>query len=324
MYNNTIFQYPEYPPTDWLLDPHGIFAWMSGHASALHDNGIPDAIIPQIIRTRIACCGRRVSDREILAAIRAALPYSHHAHPVVERKLPIDPPSAIQRLIGLSKMKFEEIPQDPGKIIPRGYYCDYVCIGYHLEDMVTLPQLDIDAPMDTYSVVVPAVMSYQNGIRDKRWETRSRSNFNTGKVYATVVSLPHLPLEKQVAEILNLSSNSSLALVVWTSENTIEGWFSTSSMREGWLAFCEKAIALGANPSIKIHCQPYALPAGIDQCNGRRNTIIYLDPPVLSAMHGDAACPPTQGKKRVRAENKRQRRKGKKQRRKWPRKSNFL
>lgn len=216
-------------------------------------------------------------------------------------------PPEILKLCNFSEVPVEEIPQAPEIIIPRGYNEDLVCIGHRLGDMVTLGRRELEVTWDTYSMIVPAVMKDRKGYIPKKKEYRSHTNENTGKVYATVVSIPHLPLDEQLKVIIELRREAKLALVVWMGENHIEGWFSTCSMREERLAFCRRAMARGADWRIKLPYTPYGLPGGVDQETGRRNTIVFVDKTALLEMHWDASMASPEKPSRSQRKNARQR-----------------
>ncbi len=195
------------------------------------------------------------------------------------------------------------LPQPAERLAAAGYREDLICIGHHLGDMQTLSRRELDDPLGSYSLIVPAVMKARNGYRLGRDSIGPRTNDNTGKVYAVVFSAPHLSLRDQINAIRKLNNHGKLALLVKVGETHIEGWFPTATLQKGIARFCDIAMSLGAKWSIRIKCQPYALPGGINFRTKQRHRVIYLEEQALRIMHGDAATAPVAGTRgRVKAE----------------------
>jgi len=197
-------------------------------------------------------------------------------------------------LIKSSPVIQERIPQSADFYIPRGYHHNLISIGRgNLWDpFETLERDTLDAPLGTYSWIVPAVMTAHSGYRKAGDGMGPRTNDNTGKVYASVFSAPHLTVSEQVRAIKRLRNHARLAIVVQVDEMHIEGWFPTATIKVGRKSFCDMAMALGANRSIRFKCQPYALPGGISFRTNLLNRVIFLDEKALEIMHRDAAIAP--------------------------------
>jgi hypothetical protein len=127
------------------------------------------------------------------------------------------------------------------------------CTAYHEKFRGLLP---------AYTFIVPSPMSSQQG-RTKQGKLSAHCEANTGPRRFLVVEFDYGRLDQQAALLWHLTRFAPLALVVFSGNKSMHGWFLCEGQPEDKLRrFFDYAVSLGADPKTWSRCQFVRMPDG--------------------------------------------------------------
>jgi hypothetical protein len=278
------------PFDKWLANPsskglhHNIFVIA---AYSLEEGWSQEEIFDML---RKACDGvedRYVPDREIREAI-------HYAYSRITGNTTLgiawSPEDRVFRaeILQLYPADKQELKaQIPAPVPPLTYLRtlykgnDLLCIGRTAVKFRTLPLSSIpedDKDLALCEFINPSPMSAVVGLTAYGVQSEHAKS-NTGpRVYGVIEFDNGTPLE-HAAILKYLATKLPLAMMVFSGNASLHGWFKTSYAAEEMVKkFYEEAVLLGADPKMFSACQFSRLPMGRHGATGRTQRVIYFNP----------------------------------------------
>ncbi len=152
-------------------------------------------------------------------------------------------------------------------------------IGRSFRDRITKPREFWRGRLSRSQFIVPSPMSAEKGsTTDGRSSGRSLSN--TGLRRFIVVEFDQGTTDDHASLINHLgSAGAALALVVFSGNKSLHGWFFCDGVKESALrSWFDYAITLGADRQMWVRSQFTRIPDGRNGRTGQRQSVLYFDP----------------------------------------------
>jgi hypothetical protein len=280
----------------------GVHKWLFRIARQLHCHRDDEEIF-KLLKAETLDCGRPVPDREIWAAIKgsatcawqprndgsidsepsqAATPRWPAADYKLQARLAGKTPWDLYDLWEASSAGFDDDGSHAEEVLPLLFPGDdtLVCVAWEKTKAVTAPLSEFRGELETLQFIVASPMSKLIG-QNLEGKESSRCLDNTGPRRFLPVEFDSGPLDLQAALLWHLGTIWPLALVVFSGNKSLQGWFvvgqSTEAKQHDFFAY---ALRLGACDSTWTRCQLVRAPGGLRD-NGQHQVIYYFAPEVL-------------------------------------------
>ena len=151
-----------------------------------------------------------------------------------------------------------------------------LCCAQLKERPKTRPREEWRGRMSKLQHIVPSPMSALEGRRKSDGKLSARTEANTGPRRFLVCDFDHGTTDDHAAIILHLATRAPLALVVYSGNKSLHGWFYCDGQSEERVRqFMSLAVTLGADPALWLRSQFVRLPDGIRE-GGNRQTVYFL------------------------------------------------
>jgi hypothetical protein len=270
----------------------GVHKWLFRVSRQLHSHRDSEDIF-ELLKAVTADCGRPVSDREIRAAIKDSAACAWHpqngAHVdnINRSSTPRWPPADYKlqaRIAGRyrwglydlwkqSTVRFDDAKSHAEEVVPLLFPGDcLICAGWKNYEAFTVPLSEFRGKLATLQFIVASPMSKQFG-RNLDGKESLRCLDNTGPRKFLPIEFDSGSLDLQAALLWHLGTIWPLALVCFSGNKSLQGWFvvgqSTEAKQRDFFAY---ALRLGACDSTWTPCQLVRAPGG-RRDNGQHQVI---------------------------------------------------
>ena len=278
----------------------GVHGWLFKCARVLHHfYGADKADMADLLESAAAGCGRNPDQREIEEAINnsASCAWQPGKNFVRSRRISKWPPPNHEQieaitssqdapglvdLWALSPRRLDTEDSQAEAVVDALFSKDaLLCCARLKERPKTKPREEWRGRMSKLQHIVPSPMSALEGRRKSDGKLSARTEANTGPRRFLVCDFDHGTLDAHAAIILHLATRAPLALVVFSGNKSLHGWFYCHGQPEERVCqFMSQAVTLGADPALWLRSQFVRMPDGIRE-GGNRQTIYFFNPEVI-------------------------------------------
>jgi hypothetical protein len=276
----------------------GVHNWLFRVARQLHAH-LPAVEIVARLESRVQCCGRHVSRKEIEDAVKNALACawqpSGNAAPVQsvakwpvvnqeQREAIVRDNGGLADLWGESKPRIEDNVAHTEAIIDRLFPGNpLLCCGKSNSDFDTKPREDWRGKMSALALIVPSPMSAVTG-QTKDGKESKHTLANTGARRFLICEFDAGTVDEHAALLIHLAGYAPLVCAVHSGGKSLHGWFYVHGQPAAKIEkFFRYAVSLGADHATWTRCQFVRMPDGTRD-NGKRQTVFYTNFKPLEAQ----------------------------------------
>jgi hypothetical protein len=274
----------------------GVHNWMFRLARQLHAH-MPANEIIILIKSKLANCGRRVPDREIVQAVQHALACAwqpNYQQLVTSPTKPNWPDineakraeiirngSGLADLWEASPARIEDNRAHTEEIIDQLFPGDpLLCCGQSNSSFETKSRSEWREQLSSLPLIVPSPMTARTGLTKEGRES-AHSLSNTGPRRFLICEFDAGTTDDHAALLAHLSDFGPLVLAVHSGGKSLHGWFYCAGQPEEKLQrFMRYAVSLGADRATWTRSQFVRMPDGTRD-NGNRQTVFYFNPGVI-------------------------------------------
>jgi hypothetical protein len=269
----------------------GFHNWLFRAARGLWKCGRRENDIHEFLQSAAASCGRHVSEREILDALRHSqinafqLTRAHDAPwPGVNHEQREAIITAGNRLVDLretSPVRFEDTVGHTEQIIDALFPGNpLLCCAATKATAWTAERQAWRGRMNELQFIVPNPMAAVTGL-NQSGEVSNRCLANTGSRRFLIVEFDTGTLDEHAALLRHLAEWVPLALTVFSGSKSLHGWFYSAGVPEERVnRFFRYAMSLGADRATWTRCQLVRMPDGTRD-NQRQQTVYFFNPEVI-------------------------------------------
>lgn len=284
---------------------NGVHTWLFSVARNLHAH-YPATEIVQLLQSKVGCCGRDVSEAEIVEAVKnsfatawkpslrkpkkpwsrtsLATKSSHPKWPTLDadkRENLLRSGGGLAKLLEVSPIKFGEGAEPTEEVIDRLFPGDpLLCCGKTGYEFETKPREAWRGQLAKLALVVPSPMSALTGITKTGKESAHSLN-STGPRRFLVCEFDNGTLDEQASLLLHFAGFAPMSCVVHSGGKSAHGWFFVDGQPENKVArFFRYTVSLGTDPALWTRSQFTRLP-GATRDNGRRQNVLFFNPEVV-------------------------------------------
>jgi hypothetical protein len=269
----------------------GVHTWLFRVARQLHAH-LPAGEIVTLLENRVSDCGRHVSRKEIVDAVKDSLSVAWQPRgtgaanqPVSKSpKLNEEQRAAIIRdgggladLWEASRKRIEDNKAHTEEIIDQLFPGNQLlCCGKSSQEFDTRPREDWRGELAGLQLIVPSPMSAVTGLTKDGKESKHSLN-NTAARRFLICEFDTGAVDEHATLLTHLAGYAPLVCVVHSGGKSLHGWFYIQGQPEGKvLKFFRYAISLGADRATWTRSQFVRMPDGTRD-NGNRQTVFYLN-----------------------------------------------
>ena len=248
--------------------------------------GIEPDIVFSTVTSKIEAAGGHVRPDKIEAQINRAYAYAAFDKRAAELRLTTGLTVSFSRPRKWSEPDrelIEKTQQDYGRLTdlweasPTRFTDDYaytetvidvlfpgnpwLCVGFSQTNFVTLPREKLRGRLNEFPLIVPSPMRAQHGLTlDGRKSMHCADNVGPRK-FIIVEFDDGSSLDKQAGRLLHLRERAPLAMVVFSGNKSLQGWFFCLGQDEERLRdWFDYALRLGADEMMWTPCQFCRMP----------------------------------------------------------------
>ena len=287
----------ELPPflRDLLAAPptagDGVHNWLYRASRQLHAH-LPAGEIVNLLEKRVRDCGRHVSRKEIVDAVKNSLPVAWQPNgtgaavqtvskwPKVnkeQRASIIRDGGGLADLWEASRTRIEDSETHTEKIIDQLFPGNQLlCCGKSSQEFNTRPREDWRGELTGLQLIVPSPMSAVTGLtKDGKESTHSLNN--TGARRFLICEFDTGTVDEHAALLIHLAGYAPLVCTVHSGGKSLHGWFFVAGQPEQKIEkFFRYAVSLGADRATWTRSQFVRMPDGTRD-DGNRQTVFYLN-----------------------------------------------
>jgi hypothetical protein len=273
----------------------GVHGWLFRVARQLHAH-LPAGEIVSLLESRVATCGRFVPRNEIVEAVKNSLacawqPGSRsqpiHAAPKwpsvnqEQREAVIRNGGGLVDLWEQSPVRIEDNASHTEEIIDALFPSDpLLCCGKSNSDFDTRSREQWRGQLSALQLIVPSSMMARSGLTKERKQSAHALSITGPRRYLGV-EFDQGNVDDHAALFLYLAETAPLALVVYSGNKSLHGWFFCAGQPEERLKrFMRYTVSLGADRATWTPSQFVRMPDGA-RANGKRQTVYFFNPGVL-------------------------------------------
>ena len=269
----------------------GFHNWLFRAARGLWKCGRHGNDIRELLQNAAASCGRHVSEREILDAVRHSQTSAfqltrarHQPWPAVsqeQREAVIATGLGLVDLWEISPVRFEGNGSHTEELIDRLFPGNpLVCCGRSKSDFATRSREEWQGKLSAMQLIVPNPMTARIG-HTQDGKQSEHTLENTGARRFLVVEQDGGAIDQQSAVLLHLAERAPLVIAIYSGSKSVHGWFWAAGQTEERLRrFMGYAASLGADCATWTRSQFVRMPDGTRD-NGKRQTVYFFNPEVL-------------------------------------------
>ena len=269
----------------------GFHNWLFRAARGLWKCGRHGSDIRELLQNAAAACGRHVSEREILDAVRHSQTSAfqltrarHQPWPAVsqeQREAVIATGLGLVDLWEISPVRFEDKESHTEELIDRLFPGNpLVCCGRSKSDFATFSREEWRGMLSAMQLIVPNPMTARIGHTQDGKESE-HSLENTGARRFLVVEQDDGTIDQQSAVLLHLAERAPLVIAIYSGSKSVHGWFwAAGQTKERLRRFMGYAVSLGADCATWTRSQFVRMPDGLRD-NRKRQTVYFFNPEVV-------------------------------------------
>jgi hypothetical protein len=155
-----------------------------------------------------------------------------------------------------------------------------LCVAKSIKRSQTKLKSEWCGALSKMQFIVPSPMTARTG-KTQDGKASARALDNAGPRRFLVIEQDSGTYDEQAAVLLHLAKEAPLALVVFSGNRSLHGWFYCAGQPEEKLhQFMMKAVSLGADRATWTRSQLVRIPDGTRD-NGQRQTVYYFNPEVI-------------------------------------------
>jgi len=269
----------------------GFHNWMFRAARGLWKCGRHGNDIRELLQNAAAACGRHVSEREILDAVRHSQtsafqltrarhrPWTAVNHE--QREGVIATGLGLVDLWEISPVRFADNESHTEELIDRLFPGNpLLCVGAAPHDCRTATRDEWRGRLEGLPLIVPSPMTAVAG-HNQNGEVSNRCLENTGTRRFLIAEFDTGTPDEHAALLFHLAKRAPLALAVHSGSKSLHGWFyCAGAAEEKVLRFFRYAVSLGADRALWTRCQLVRMPDGTRN-NGNKQTVYFFNPEVI-------------------------------------------
>ncbi len=274
----------------------GFHNWLFRMAKALHPHR-SEIDIYTILASVAITCGRHVSQREILNAIRDSKAYAWQPGTHVLRLNQRQRwPARNDELIGtitfegigladlweLSPWRLEDNDSHTEEIIDLLFPNNpLLCVGRNTSEFNTKRRKEWRGKLADHQLIVPSPMSKVRGVKKDGSGESEHSLDNTGPRCFLIVEFDEGSIDEHACLLYHLAKHAPLVMAVFSGSKSLHGWFFAQGQPEEKLQrFMRYAVQLGADKATWNRSQFVRMPDGLRD-NGKRQSVYFFNPEPL-------------------------------------------
>ena len=269
----------------------GFHNWLFRAARGLWKCGRHENDIREFLQNAAASCGRHVSDREILDAVRRSqssafqpIRAPHSPWPAVnheQREAVIATGFGLVDLWEISPVRFEDNESHTEQLIDQLFQGNpLLCCGKTKSDFATCSREEWRGKLSTTQLIVPSPMTARIGHTQDGKESEHTLE-KTGARRFLVIEQDSGTIDEQAAVLLHLAERAPLVIAVHGGSKSVHGWFWAAGQTEEKLRrFMGYAVSLGADCATWTRSQFVRMPDGLRD-NRKRQTVYFFNPEVV-------------------------------------------
>lgn len=277
----------------------GVHSWLFRCARALHFYYRDKSELGELLAAAAAGCGRSVDAREIWQAIDnsqscAWQPGSSYRPSQRIRRWPSRNPEQIEAVTSaphapglvdlweMSPVRFDTDEPQTETVIDTLFPKDaLLCCARIKERPKNLPREAWRGRLAKLQHIVPSPLSAPEGRRKSDGKLSPRTESNVGTRRFLVCDFDRGTTDDHAAILLHLAARAPLALVVFSGNKSLHGWFYCHGQPEERVRrFMSLAVTLGADPALWTRSQLARMPDGVRE-GGNRQTVYFFNPGVI-------------------------------------------
>jgi hypothetical protein len=269
----------------------GVHTWLFRAARQLHAH-LPAGEIVTLLENRVRDCGRHVSRKEIVDAVKNSLSVawqpcgtgaaiqSISKWPKLneeQRAAIILDGGGLADLWEASRIRIEDNEAHTEEIIDQLFPGNpLLCCGKSNQDFDTKPREDWQGELVGLQFIVPSPMSAVTGVT-KDGKVSKHSLNNTGERRFLICEFDTGTFDEQAALLIHLAVSAPLVCVVHSGGKSLQGWFYVHGLPEQKVEkFFRYAVSLGADRATWTRSQFLRMPDGTRD-GGNRQTVFFLN-----------------------------------------------
>jgi hypothetical protein len=269
----------------------GFHNWLFRAARALWKCGRSENDICGLLGNAATTCGRHVSQREILEAVRhsqtSVFQLAHVRRPPwpavnhEQREAVIATGFGLVDLWEISPGRFENNESHTEELIDRLFPGNpLLCCGKSNSDFATRSREEWRGKLSAMQLIVPSPMTARTGHTQNGKESEHTLQ-NTAARRFLVVEQDGGAVDEQAAVLLHLAERAPLVIATHSGSKSIHGWFLAAGQPEETLRrFMHYAVTLGADRATWTRSQFVRMPDGMRD-NGERQAVYFFNPGLL-------------------------------------------
>jgi hypothetical protein len=269
----------------------GFHYWLFRAARALWKCGRGENDIHEILENAAAACGRYVSLREIMDAVRnsqasvfQSAGEQYQPWPALnheQQEAVIATGLGLADLWEISPVRLADNKSHTEELIDRLFPGNpLLCCGRSSCDFATRSRGEWRGELAALQLIVPNPMTARIGRTQDGTESAHALSI-TGPRRFLVIEQDGGTIDQQAAVLVHLAKRAPLALAVHSGSKSIRGWFYSAGQPAQKLShFMQYAVSLGADRAIWTRSQFVRMPDGTRD-NGKRQTTYFFNPAVM-------------------------------------------
>lgn len=277
----------------------GVHGWLFRCARALHYFYRDKAELGELLAAAAAGCGRSVDGREIAQAIAnsqscAWQPGNSYRPSRRINRWPARNSEQIEAIISapdapgvvdlweMSPVRFDTDEAQTECVIDALFPKNaLLCCARLKERPKNLPREEWRGRVARQQYIVPSPMSAAEGRRKSDGKLSPRTESNVGSRRFLVCDFDQGTLDNHAAILLHLAGRAPLALVIFSGNKSLHGWFYCHGQSEERVhRFMALAVTLGADPALWPRSQFVRMPDGVREGENRQ-TVFFFNPEVI-------------------------------------------